>query len=405
MLLPENTAAALSGRIPIGNNSDLYPRWFGTRELLLHRRDPYSAEVTREIQQGFYGRPLESGNTGDPSDQAAFAYPVYIVFLLAPTVSFPFAAVAAVSRWVFLIGIALTVPVWMKAVGFRAPVAWVMSAMLLAAGTYPSMLEFYMQNPSAVVAVLLALASLALIREWFAASGFLLALATIKPQLAGLFALALLLWALGQWKERWRLIAAFAGTLGALVFAGELLLPGWTEEFLQATNRYLKYTHNPSGLRMFFPPALAWIAAGLLVAAMLHFAWLHRKAPAGSREFGWIPAWAAVTTVVIAPIALYNQVVLIPALLVLLGRREFHWGSNRVTRALAKAVFFCLAWQWVMAALLGFGSFVFPPERLRNVVDLPLYTALALPPITLLAVAAATLSPKFWPQPGLPISA
>jgi hypothetical protein len=405
ILVPRNTAAAQREALPIGNNSDLYPRWLGARELLLHHRNPYSAAVTRNIQRGFYGRPLESSKETDPLDQAAFAYPVYVVFLLAPTVSFPFVAVAAVSSWLFLIGIALTVPLWMKAVGFRAPVAWLISAMLLAMSTYPSMLEFYMQNLSAVVAALLALASLALTQEWFAASGFLLALSTIKPQLSAFFVLAFLLWALGQWKQRWRLLAAFVSSLAALVFAGEILLPGWTEEFVKATNNYLKYSPNPSGLRMFFPLPLAWIAAVLLVATMLHFVWLHRKAPAGSREFGWILAWVAVVTVVIAPIALYNQVVLIPTLLVLLAQREFTWGSNRVTRALTKAAFFCLAWQWVMAALLGFGSFVFPPERLRSLVDLPLYTALALPPITLLAVAASTVLAKLWPQSGLPISA
>ena len=32
--------------------SDLYPSWYGTRELLLHGRDPYGQEVSGEIQLG-----------------------------------------------------------------------------------------------------------------------------------------------------------------------------------------------------------------------------------------------------------------------------------------------------------------------------------------------------------------
>src|ERR1700683_986511 len=36
--------------------TDLYPRWYGARELLLHHRDPYSADVTREIQLAYEGR-------------------------------------------------------------------------------------------------------------------------------------------------------------------------------------------------------------------------------------------------------------------------------------------------------------------------------------------------------------
>ena len=75
---------------PRGNLSDLYPRWLGARELLLHHRDPYSPELTREIQAGYYGRPLDSSRPSDPRDQQGFAYPVYVVFLLAPIITLPF---------------------------------------------------------------------------------------------------------------------------------------------------------------------------------------------------------------------------------------------------------------------------------------------------------------------------
>ncbi len=37
--------------------SDLYPRWYGSRELLLHGRNPYSSDVSREIQVWQRGRP------------------------------------------------------------------------------------------------------------------------------------------------------------------------------------------------------------------------------------------------------------------------------------------------------------------------------------------------------------
>jgi hypothetical protein len=94
ILEPSNTFIAHAKGIPIGNNSDLYPRWLGAREALLNHRDPYSAEVTREIQLGFYGRQLNPRNPSDPKDQAAFAYPLYVIFLLAPTVNLRFRALA-----------------------------------------------------------------------------------------------------------------------------------------------------------------------------------------------------------------------------------------------------------------------------------------------------------------------
>src|SRR5258707_5946266 len=40
---------------PRGNLSDLYPRWLGARELLLHKRNPYrSEEHTSELQSRQY---------------------------------------------------------------------------------------------------------------------------------------------------------------------------------------------------------------------------------------------------------------------------------------------------------------------------------------------------------------
>jgi len=75
--------AAEHGR-PRGNLSDLYPRWLGARELLLHGRNPYSQEITLETQKGYYGRLLDASRPDDPKDQQGFAYPVYVVFILAP---------------------------------------------------------------------------------------------------------------------------------------------------------------------------------------------------------------------------------------------------------------------------------------------------------------------------------
>src|SRR5882672_11451017 len=84
--------AAAHGR-PRGNLSDLYPRWLGAKELLLRGRDPYSAEVTSEIQAGYYGRPLDPSRPNDPSDAQGFASPVSVVFFFAPTIGLPFAIV------------------------------------------------------------------------------------------------------------------------------------------------------------------------------------------------------------------------------------------------------------------------------------------------------------------------
>ena len=66
ILIAHERSQAARDDIPRGNLSDLYPRWLGARELLLHHRDPYSAEITQQIQTGYYGRPLDPSRPEDP---------------------------------------------------------------------------------------------------------------------------------------------------------------------------------------------------------------------------------------------------------------------------------------------------------------------------------------------------
>src|ERR1035438_458074 len=112
VLIPYQRADAVAHDRPRGNLSDLYPRWLGARELLLHGRDPYGAEVTREIQAGYYGRPLDPSRPNDPRDKEGFAYPVYVVFCLAPTITWPFAIVQKCFFWLLLVLALATTLLW-----------------------------------------------------------------------------------------------------------------------------------------------------------------------------------------------------------------------------------------------------------------------------------------------------
>ena len=79
-LIPHQVVDARQHDQPRGNLSDLYPRWIGAKDLLLYGRDPYGADVSREIQIGYYGRPLDPSRPNDPADEQGFAYPVYVVW-------------------------------------------------------------------------------------------------------------------------------------------------------------------------------------------------------------------------------------------------------------------------------------------------------------------------------------
>lgn len=391
ILVPANTRAAQNKGVPIGNNSDLYPRWLGARELLLHGRDPYSVEVTRDIQSGFYGRPLDPENPSHPIDQAAFAYPLYVVFLLAPTVTLPFAMVAEVFRWFLLFSIAASVPLWGYAIGLRFRPLQLAAGMLLAVGSYAAVLEFHMQNLAALVALLLGLAAASLVRGWLLLCGFLLALATIKPQLAGWFVLWFLIWAVGRWKERKRMVWSFSATLLVLVTGAEALSP-WLREFIAAVYAYGKYATDPSILYIFFPSFFPWLAAAVLVAVLLVLCWKWRESAVGSEEFGWALAWAAMVTLSLIPVSAYNQVLLIPPALVLFAQRDAIRSMSLMPRALAKAALAGQGWQWAAAVVISLASSLFSATRMRAAVQAPVYTLLAVPPLTLLAVVFATFS-------------
>src|SRR5260370_20892402 len=93
-----NVGTGLPNATPL---TDLYPRWYGTREFLLHHRDPYGVEVSREIQIAYYGRALDPSVAGDRLDQERFAYPLYVIFLMLPTVPMEFDTVR-VAAFCFL---------------------------------------------------------------------------------------------------------------------------------------------------------------------------------------------------------------------------------------------------------------------------------------------------------------
>ena len=391
ILVPEFTAQAVAKGRPIGNNSDLYPRWLGTRELLLHGRDPYGADVTRQIQIGYYGRQLDPKKPADPIDQVAFAYPLYVVFLLAPSVNLSFASAAAIFRWAQLLGTACSVPLWMYAIGFRPPRLLVFSGMILSISTFSAVQEFHMQNLSALVILLLSAAAAAAVHKWLWLSGFLLALSTIKPQISGLLILWFMLWAAGRWRERKHLVWSFVGTMTGLVGAAEAVSPHWIGRFLKAAAEYQSYAANPSILQALLPSLLATLLAATLVILLAFRCWRWRESAAGSTDFGWALAWVSAVTLTILPkLAAYNQPLLILALLVLVANYEFIGKAGLLPRAFIKAAFGCQIWQWVAALVLALASLPIPAARLHSAAEVPLYTWLSLTPITLLAVIIAT---------------
>lgn len=394
VLVPSNTVEAQRKGIPVGNNSDFYARWLGTRELLLHRRDPYSAEITRESQIGYYGRPLDPRSPGEPLDVAAFAYPIPVVFVLAPIVFWPFATAQTIFRWILLLSIASSVPLWMRATGLRSRKMYVIAGMALAISSSPGISSYYKQNPSPLVILFLAGAAASAARHWLALSGFLLALSSIKPQISILFIIFLVLWSAARWPERRRLVWSFCATTAGLLLAAEGVLPHWIPEFVRSARTYGGYSGGEASiLRVLLPAIPAYLISGVLLLVFLLLCWRWRKAAAGTEAFARALAWAGALTLVVLPkLSSYNHPLLIPSLLVLLAHRQEIWRAGLLVRAFTRGAFACQVWQWGTASALGLLSLLLPPLRLRFAAGAPQYTLFALPPLTLLAVVAATFA-------------
>jgi hypothetical protein len=393
ILVPTNTAQVLARGVPLGNNSDLYPRWLGSREALLHHRDPYGADVTREIQTGFFGRPLDPSKPTDPPFQESFVYPLYVVFLMAPTVTLRFGTVQHIFRWLLLFVTGCSVPLWMYAIGLRLRPLLRVTAIVLVVSSFPAVVEFHMENLAALALFFLAAGAAAAAHDWLVLSGFLLALATVKPDISGLVVLWFLLWSVARWRQRKRLICSFAGTMAVLVVAAEAVSPHWIPRFLRAVREYPAYGADPSVVQLFLPSFVGKLMTVALVCALCAVCWYWRKAPAGSANFAWALAWVSAVTIAILPkVAAYNQPVLLPALLVLLAQRHTIWRASLIARSLAKGVVVCQSWQWIAALILSLSSLVIPATRLSPAAMVPEYTLFSLSAFALLTVIAVTYS-------------
>ncbi len=380
ILRVQQIADAAAHSRPRGNLSDLYPRWLGARELLLHGRNPYSAEITREIQQGYYGRPLDPARPNDPKDQQGFAYPAYVVFLLAPTVKLPFATLQTGFRWFLVLLAAGSVLLWLSLLRWRPSFGAVGILIALTLGWWPMVQGIKLQQLTLLVAGLLAACGACLAGGWLLLAGALLAMATIKPQLTWPLVLWLCLWAASDWRSRRRFVFGFGFVMLLLLGGAQLLLPGWLGMFVEAIRRYHRYTQNQSVLAVLFGSITGRILEAASAIACAVSIWPIRKEASTNPAFGRAFALVLALTVLIVPMfAPYNQVLLAPAILVLLRSEELREPTLPAIRAARVVGGILLVWPWIATIGLSLAYVWLTPAASERVWRLPLYSNFMLP--------------------------
>ncbi len=392
VLIPHQKADAIAKGIPRGNLSDLYPRWLGARELLLRGRDPYGDDVTREIQAGYYGRALDAARLNDPKDQQGFAYPVYVVFVLAPLVKIPFAAVQQGFSWVLALLTGCSVLHWCGALRCKLSRSAVLSWVVFTLGCFPVIQGLKLQQLSLVVAFLITACIYAISRQRLVSAGVLLALATIKPQLVALLVFALIVWVFGNWRQRQKLLWAFLAALAVLVAAGQFVLPGWIGEFRAAMASYYRYTGGgKSVLDVLLTPRVGRIVSGVVIATLLLLVWRLRRFDERKLEFSYLISMTLSSTLLVIPMfAPYNQLLLLPALILLVPIARDLWVENVWSRGLVSIAALSIAWPFFAGLALTVAVVVIPVEQVQSQWALPLYTNFTIP----IAVWAVLLTSK-----------
>ncbi len=329
---------------------DLYPRWLGTRELLLNGRNPYGPEVSHEIQMAFYGHVIEQKYDAPGTnvvDEQRFVYPVYIVFFLAPTIHESFSTLQEQALGLYIALTALSVVLWLDVMRWRPPKVLTASIVLFALSSPQIVQGLRLRQLGVIVAFLLALSAWCIARNHLAIAGVVLAVSTIKPQMVILPLAWFLFWGLSHWPRRWPLLAGFGATLGTLIGFGNVILPGWLRYFVQGLVAYRKYFPTTSLLCLALGNLVGGAVSAVAIVSILALAWRNRRADARSPEFPWGLAACFIGVTLFLPLsAPFNQVLLLlPTLMVI---RDWAFLSQ-----IGRSIYVLItAWPWICEVFL-----------------------------------------------------
>lgn len=309
---------------------DLFPAWYGSREVLVHHGDPYTEQLTLEIQKAIYGHAAGPG-----MDQQRFAYPVFSVILFMPFALLPLHLAKILAFLAFGALTAASIAWWTG----RGSPRFILLASLLTAASFPCYYALVALQPTVLIASFMAAAYAAARRGNLILCGVLLALACTKPQLAIGMIGPLLAWVLHDLRGRKMLPLAFFTTLLLLLALGQLLLPGWIPKWLGILSAYSAYARATPVLFNFGRlPGMVLTAAVVGSAAVA--IWRRRN------DLAFTSALGIATVLLAVPLHIYDQyLLLVPVLWLFVNRELFSgWTGRRLLLALEISI--TLGWFW-----------------------------------------------------------
>jgi hypothetical protein len=353
--------AALTGD-RAGELGDLYPRWYGTRQFVLHGQNPYGKGVSDDLQIAYYGNIVSDGNR----NEQRFAYPVYVSLFLLPAVNLPFRQVQLLATFLMAGAIAASVPLWLGFLGWQLPRWKVVALVLLLLSWSPAVQALEVQQLGIVVYAFVATGMFLLRRRAFVLAGIFLALATIKPQTVLVLYLWLLLWTVCHWREKRNLFLDFSVAMLLLIGVGEWMVPGWIGQFISTMRAYRHYAGGSaqSLVELFSTHTWSVILTAVILFGLTIACFKSRMVSADSPRFGYVVALVlAMSTVIVPPAAPYNHLLLFPGLLILLRDWSNLWNSGKVVAGVSLLAMVSILWPWVAAIGILLLSFFVPVRQ------------------------------------------
>lgn len=322
---------------------DFVQTWHGTRALLLEQRNPYSQEVTLEIQMALVGRPLSP-----ESCQQGILYPPFLAFTI-PHFLLPYKL--GLSVWIVTLQVLLVAAIWLiiRSTSEGRKIGMVHLLLLTLAGvTFRYSLLNLGYGQFSIPVLFWAVVSWWLWdKGQFLPAGIALTQVTNKPHLALLLIPMWLLLAVAR--RRWSFVVGFGATMALLLALPFFFVGNWVPHYLEALAVAAKLCQTPvyegSSVIVRLGVLLA-LAGGLLVLA------LTSPERWQGRQLGHLLSLGIATTLFSTPYAHSYDLVLalLPLLYGLVVLRELQGRGARLLELAFWATLVILPWLlWALA--------------------------------------------------------
>lgn len=363
--------------------TDFYPIWLTAREAQLHHSNPYTAEMTRKIQIGIFGRRLDPRNPSDPPpNYRAFAYPAFTDLIFWPLSLLPFETVR-ICLAIGLAGItAASIPVWLAAMRYQVSREQLMVLTMFTLSSYAALEGLFAAQPGLVVAFLMAASFAAIVKDRLFIAGSLFAFTLIKPQMSALVAASLLVWSFSEWQKRRGFVIGLLAWSTLLTACSMTVWPQWIVQWLSVLSSYRSYTPPPL-ISYSLGSKLGPILWAALLAVSLILIWRTRRVPVTSSLFLLSASLLlAITSITLLPgQAVYDHIILLPGILLILQSWRDIVSYRRSAGPVLVAGAAAVLWPWLIATpllLVHYSVWRGQPFN-RSILMLPFHTAGSIP--------------------------